>query len=242
MAESRQKSTTSTKSTMGKVTRGSRAASNTTVKLDVLDTQGKVVDTLTVPSEMFDAPDNPTLVAQAVRVYQFNQRQGTLSTKSRGDINASTKKVWRQKGTGRARHGAKSAPIFVGGGVAFGPKPRDFSLKLPQKMKQKALFSVLTTKRKENALKIISGMGTMDAKTKQAVAVFSSLSLTPAEKNVLFITDGKTDSVYKAVRNIHGVEVISASLLNTYAVLKGSTIVFTKEGMESFLNRQTKKN
>lgn len=212
------------------------------MKVDVLDIKGKVVESLSLPAEIFNVEENPTLVAQAVRVYLFNQRQGTLSTKSRGDITASTKKVWRQKGTGRARHGAKSAPIFVGGGVAFGPKPRDFSLKLPQKMKQKALFSALTSKVKENALKVVSGMSEMEPKTKQAAAVFTSLSLTPSKKKVLFVTDGKTESVYKAVRNIEGVEVISSSLLNTYAVLKGTSVLFTKEAMNAFIESQTKKN
>jgi large subunit ribosomal protein L4 len=230
MAENKSiKSITSTKSIKG----------TKNVKVDVVDTKGKVVEALSLPSEIFGVKENPTLVAQAVRVYLANQRQGTLSTKSRGDINATTKKVWRQKGTGRARHGAKSAPIFVGGGVAFGPKPRDFSLKFPQKMKQKALFSVLTSKVKENSLKVVSGMGET-SKTKEAFKVLQNLSLTPSKNRVLFVTDGKSPSVYKAIRNIEGVEVVSSSLLNTYVALKGSTILFTKEAIDAFVAQQKK--
>lgn len=232
MAESKKEMNKETKPTVSK---------KTTMKVDVVDTKGKVIESMTLPSDIFNIEENPTLVAQAVRVFLANQRQGTSSTKSRGDINATTKKVWRQKGTGRARHGAKSAPIFVGGGVAFGPKPRDLSLKLPQKMKQKALFSVLTSRLKDNSLMVVSGMGTIEPKTKQAVSILKNLSLTPSKKRIVLVTDG-TASLYKAVRNIEGVEVISAPLLNAYVALTGSTVVFTKEGIDSFITHQSKKN
>src|SRR3972149_950729 len=105
--------------------------SQTGLKLSVYNMAGKSVETLILPKEIFGAEINTHLMTQAVRVYLANQRRGTVKTKSRGEVNISTRKIYRQKGTGRARHGAASAPIFVGGGVAFGPKPRDYSLKLP---------------------------------------------------------------------------------------------------------------
>lgn len=217
------------------------ATKKSSVKVDVVDVKGKVSETMSLPSEMFDAEENPVLVAQAVRVYLANQRQGTSSTKTRSEITATTKKVWRQKGTGRARHGAKSAPIFVGGGVAFGPKPRDLTLKFPPKMKQKALFSALSSRVREKSLRVVSWADMKEPKTKEAVSVLSSLSLVPSKKSVVLVTGGES-SLYKAVRNIEGVEVVPAVLLNTYQAMRGTTILFTKLGIDSFIELQSKKN
>jgi large subunit ribosomal protein L4 len=122
------------------------APKETGLKLSVYDLKGAIAESLTLPKEIFGAKINNSLMAQAVRVYLANQRRGTLKTKSRGEVAISTRKIYRQKGTGRARHGAKSAPIFVGGGIAFGPKPRDFSMKLNQNMRRVALFSALSAK------------------------------------------------------------------------------------------------
>src|SRR5258708_225116 len=118
----------------------------TPVSVDVIGVDGKVSGKVSLPGEMFGEKVNKTLLAQAVRVYLANQRQGNASTKTRGEVDGSTAKIYRQKGTGRARHGSKRAPIFVKGGLVFGPKPRDFSLALPQKMKRKALFGALSAK------------------------------------------------------------------------------------------------
>src|SRR6185437_7247197 len=116
------------------------------VSVDVVGIDGKVTGKIALPGEIFGEKLNKALLAQAVRVYLANQRQGNASTKTRGEVDGSTRKIYRQKGTGRARHGSVRAPIFVHGGIAHGPKPRDFSLTMPQKMKQKALFSALSTK------------------------------------------------------------------------------------------------
>src|SRR6266404_5428662 len=120
-----------------------------TVSVAVVGIDGKVSGKVSLPGEMFGEKVNKALLAQAVRVYLANQRQGNASTKTRGEVDGSTAKIYRQKGTGRARHGSKRAPIFVKGGIVFGPKPRDFSLSLPQKMKRKALFSALSAKVKD---------------------------------------------------------------------------------------------
>ena len=116
----------------------------TTLKQSVYDTKGNLAESIVLPKEIFDVKVNDPLMAQAVRVYLANQRRGTVKTKSRGEVKISTRKIYRQKGTGRARHGAASAPIFVGGGIAFGPRQRDYSLKLNQKMKKAALFIQLS--------------------------------------------------------------------------------------------------
>src|SRR5581483_3879222 len=120
----------------------------------VYDLKGKAIGRVTLPSEVFGVEENPHLLAQAVRVYLANQRQGTVSTKTRGEVQGSTRKIYRQKGTGRARHGGIRAPIFVHGGIVFGPKPREFSLSMPQKMRRLALFTALSGKVKDGELKI----------------------------------------------------------------------------------------
>src|SRR3989338_3710682 len=101
---------------------------NTSLKADVYDLSGKVIDSMVLPGQIFDVTVSPSLITQAVRVYQANQRMGTHASKTRGMVTGTTKKMFKQKGTGRARHGSAKAPIFVGGGTAHGPHPRDYSL------------------------------------------------------------------------------------------------------------------
>ncbi len=177
----------------------------TGLKLSVFNTSGKVVESLTLPKEIFGTEINNQLMSQAVRVYLANQRRGTVKTKSRGEVNISTKKIYRQKGTGRARHGAASAPIFVGGGIAFGPKQRDFSLKMSQKMKRNSLFSALSAKLKDGEIKIIAGLEKIEPKTKKMADVIKKLELNGKKQQVLLVTPkpGKDfENVVKAARNI----------------------------------------
>src|SRR3989344_5158891 len=127
-----------------------KAKKSGSLTVPVYEISGKEKGSLSLPKEAFSVDVNKALLAQAVRVYQSNQRQGTASTKTRGEVVGSTRKIYRQKGTGRARHGDIKAPIFVGGGIVGGPKPKDFSLKINKKQKTKAFFSALTLKLKEN--------------------------------------------------------------------------------------------
>jgi len=129
------------------------------LKVEVIDTVGKVVETMELPKELFGAKINSVLMAQAVRVYLANQRLGTASTKTRGEVDGSTRKIYRQKGTGRARHGGIRAPIFVKGGIAHGPKPRDYSLLLSKNMRIAALRSALSAKVKAGEVAVIAGFG-----------------------------------------------------------------------------------
>ena len=152
----------------------------------VYDIKGKVAGTVSLPSEIFGAKINDSLMSQAVRVYLANQRLGTVKTKDRGEVNKTTRKVWQQKGTGRARHGSRRAPIFVGGGLAFGPRPRDFSLSLSKKMKTLALFSALSSKLKDQELKIVKGLETLTPKTKLMAKVFENLGI-ESKKRVLLV-------------------------------------------------------
>jgi len=145
------------------------------LKITVMGTDGKSAGTMTLSKDVFGAKVNPSLMSQAVRVYLANQRQGNASTKSRGEISLTTAKWYRQKGTGRARHGAKSAPIFVKGGVAHGPKPRDFSLSLPTKMKKAALVSALSDQMKNNNIIVVSGIEKLGPKTKNMANTLKNL-------------------------------------------------------------------
>ena len=156
-------------------TRSIIAAKKGDLVLDFFDTKGKVADTVDLSKEIFGAKINNSLMAQAVRVYLANQRMGTASTKTRGEVHGTTKKVWAQKHTGRARHGSRKAPIFVHGGIVFGPSPRDFSLKLSKKMRRQALFSALSSKLKREEIKGITGFEKLPPKTKVMAAALKSL-------------------------------------------------------------------
>ncbi len=207
----------------------------TGLKLSVYDLTGKVVESFSLPKEIFGVEINKNLISQAIRVFLFNQRRGTVKTKSRGEVNISTRKIYRQKGTGRARHGAASAPIFVGGGIAFGPKPRDYSLKLNQKQKKSALASALSAKLKDGEIKVVKGLVKLEPKTKNVANLLNALGMSKKKNTVLLVTPKASkefDNVSKAARNITGVEVRGANVLNAYEVLKAKNILFMKEAVE----------
>ena len=136
------------------------------MQIEVLDQNGKAAGKTTLNDKVWKVNDNPDLVAQVLNVYMSNQRKGTAHAKTRGDVSGGGRKPWKQKGTGRARHGSRKAPIFVGGGVAFGPRPRDYSLKMPKKMKKAALFSALSYKQNNGEIKVVRGFEKLLPKTK----------------------------------------------------------------------------
>ncbi len=199
---------------------------------DVLDLTGKVIDKISLPEEIFGVKINKALIAQAVRVYLANQRQGTASTKTRGEVQGSTRKIYRQKGTGRARHGSIRAPIFVHGGVVFGPKPHDYSLKFPQKMKRKALFSALSAKFNDGEIKILQDLEKIEPKTKKFTEVIKNLGLEHKKKKILLITDAEVENLKRAARNIEGVTVAAAQRLNTYDILNNRELIFMRGAIE----------
>lgn len=155
----------------------------------------------------------PALLAQAVRVFLANQRQGNQNAKTRAEINRTRHKLYRQKGTGGARHGDRKAPIFVGGGVAFAPKPREYSLKLPAKMRRKALDLALKTKKIEKVV-----LTKMTGKTKELTKLIT------VDKNTLLITKTYNLKVWRAGRNIAKLTILPKNQLNAYEVLKADKI------------------
>jgi len=207
-------------------------AAKKSISLDVFGTDGKAAGKVSVPAEMFGEKVNKQLLAQAVRVYLANQRQGNASTKTRGEVDGSTRKIYRQKGTGRARHGSVRAPIFVKGGVVFGPKPRDFGLELPTKMKRKALFAALSAKVANKTITVVEGFESLDAKTKKFVGALSKLGLVEKKQSILLVTDSKAEKVKRAGRNVVGVSFAGATRLNAYEVLNNKKLVIMKEALE----------
>ncbi len=205
---------------------------------------GRAAGSLALPKEIFGVKVNKTLLAQAIRVYTTNQKTFTASTKTRGQVEGSTAKIYRQKGTGRARHGAIRAPIFVGGGIVFGPTPRKVRLNLPKKMKKVALFSALSAKMADKQVIALSGVEKATGKTKEIVKLMSSVvGVSKSDKrqkqlSALILTDGKTDNVVRAVKNIPGVDVLSANMVNAHEILKHSMLLITKEAVEIFTKEQ----
>ena len=213
-----------------------------TVSIDVVDVAGKVTGKISLPGEIFGEKVNKALIAQAVRVYLANQRQGTVSTKTRGEVDGSTAKIYRQKGTGRARHGSKRAPIFVKGGVVFGPKPRDYSLALPQKMKRKALFSVLSAKVKDKEVTVIDGLGAIEPKTKAFAEMLKKLKIAGKKQKLLFVTAGSdVATIIRAGRNVQGVNFLSSKQINTYEVLAASRLIMMKDAIDEMKEHFLKK-
>lgn len=194
----------------------------------VFGTDGKEVGTVVLPSEVFGVKINTQLMSQFVRVYLANQRAGGANTKTRGEVEGSTRKIYKQKGTGRARHGNIRAHIFVGGGVAFGPVTHDFSLTMPTKMKRKALASALTSQLKEGAITLVEGLEKIELKTK---AIASSLKALGVEGRSLIVLSTGASEITRIARNIEGISIVPATSLNSYDVLTHKHIVIMKDAV-----------
>ena len=205
------------------------------LSVPVYSLSGRANGTMSLPKEIFGAKVNKKLLSQAARIYLNNQKSMPGSTKTRGQVEGSTAKIYNQKGTGRARHGSIRAPIFVGGGIVFGPKPRKVILNLPQKMKKAALISALSDKVAEKSAAGLSGLEKVSGKTKEMAKLVDHVSgIMGQGKSVLIVTGEKTDNVVRAVRNIPGVDVSFVSMINAYEVLKHDLLLVTKEAVEKF--------
>lgn len=210
-----------------------------TLSVALFDAAGKEKGTVALPEVVFGGKINKALMAQAVRVYLANQRMGAAQTKTRGQVDGSTRKIYRQKGTGRARHGGIRAPIFVGGGIAHGPKQHDFSLDLPTKMKKAAVVSALSAVAKEGLVKVVAGFAAIEPKTKVAAAAFAGMGL--SGKKALLVLPADNKQVYKAARNIDRMQVRVAGSLTTYDVLNAGTLVVMQEALETLEKQLSKK-
>lgn len=198
-------------------------------KLDILNISGDRVGEIELNENVYGAEVNEHVLYEVVKNYLANQRQGTQSAKTRAEVRGGGKKPFRQKGTGNARQGTIRAPHFVGGGVAFAPKPRDYSYKLPKKVKRLAFRSALSSKINEGEVIIIDSL-TFDApRTKDMINVLANIK---ADRKALIVTLEKEDNVVKSASNIKNVEASFVGSLNVYEILKHTSLVMTKEAAE----------
>lgn len=199
-------------------------------KVAVYDVEGKAIDELELNSDIFAATINESLMHQAVVMFLANQRQGTAATKNRAAVRGGGRKPWRQKGTGRARHGSIRSPIWVGGGVTFGPTPRSYRKSMPKKARRQALRSALSAKVASGNLIVLDDLQLNEPKTKQMVNILNNLKA--AGKSLVVTADGGRN-VYLSARNIAGVNTARAQDLNVYQVLHCDNLVLTKKAIES---------
>lgn len=216
-----------TKTTVKKVA----AKPESTLSVALFDNTGKEKGTVALPEIVFGGKINEHLMAQAVRVYLANQRMGSATTRTRGEVTGSTRKIYRQKGTGRARHGGIRAPIFVGGGIAHGPRLKDYSLDLPTKMKKAAVVSALSKMAKAKNVKVVAGLTELAPKTKNTAKLLASMGL--GEHKVLLVMPEHMEKVFRSARNIHKTLVRGVNLLTTYDVLNAGTVVVMQEALVS---------
>jgi large subunit ribosomal protein L4 len=199
---------------------------------------GKKDGSVELPAELFDVEPNIALMHQVVTAQLAAARQGTHSTKTRGEVSGGGKKPYRQKGTGRARQGSTRAPQFKGGGVVHGPKPRDYSERTPKKMIAAALRSALSDRARNDRIhaitEVVSGQ---TPSTKSAKDFLGTLT----DRRKVLVVIGRSDEVSaKSVRNLPGVHVLSPDQLNTYDVLNADEVVFSVEALNAYIERSTK--
>ena len=201
------------------------------MELAVLNKAGKETGrTVTLNDEIFGIEPNNHAIYLDVKQYLANQRQGTHKSKQRAEITGSTRKLKKQKGTGGARCGSMKSPIFVGGGRAFGPVPRDYSFKLNKKLKRLARKSALSYKAQENSITVVESFEMETPKTKSFIQFRSDLQL--ADKKVLVIVPIGYDNVRLSARNLQKIKVSDASSINTYDVLNASHLLISEEAVE----------
>lgn len=218
--------------TIKKTEKKSEKKSN--LSLSVYDIKGKETKKVELPKAVFAAVENKSLITQAVNVYLVNQRQGNVKVKTRSEVIGSTKKIYRQKGTGKARHGAIKAPIFVGGGVAHGPKQKDYNLKFNKKERKIALFGALSMKFKENKIFGLEKKAlSMEPKTKAVVNFLNELKLA-GKSNLVVMKKMETNNLVLSMRNISNVEFVDVNSLNPYMVLKSNNLIFVENALEVF--------
>lgn len=210
------------------------------MEIEILNISGKkTAKKVDLVDAIYSAEPNDHCIYLDVKQYLANQRQGTHKSKERAEIARTTKKLKRQKGTGGARAGSMKSPVFVGGGRAFGPRPRDYSFKLNKKVKSLARISALSYKAKENAITVLEDFNFEAPKTKNYVDLIKNLNL--ADKKTLLVLGTSNKNVYLSSRNLQGTKVISATDLNTYDILHAESVILAESSVkviETLLNKQ----
>ncbi|ORV90459.1 50S ribosomal protein L4 [Mycolicibacterium iranicum] len=206
--------------------------------IDVLTPAGKKDGNVTLPAALFDVEPNIALMHQVVNAQLAAKRQGTHSTKTRGEVSGGGKKPYRQKGTGRARQGSTRAPQFTGGGVVHGPQPRDYSERTPKKMIRAALRSALSDRARNDRIHAVTEV--IEGQTPSTKSAKAFLATLTDRRQVLVVIGRADETSALSVRNLPGVHVISPDQLNTYDVLKADDVVFSVEALNAYIEANTK--
>jgi len=194
------------------------------VQVPVYSLTGDVVEHIEISDEVFSVPFNQAVVHQAVVRQQANARQGTANTKTRGEVSGSTRKLFRQKGTGLARAGSRKSPLRRGGGVTFGPKPRSYRQAMPKKMRQLALRCVLSAKAEDGELVVLEQLKLDEPRTKEMARILAALGV---DSSALIVTSEPEDNVVKSTRNLPGIKTMPASILNVVDILSYKMLLMT---------------
>ncbi|MBK7187860.1 MAG: 50S ribosomal protein L4 [bacterium] len=195
----------------------------------LFDGDGKQKGTVELPASLFAQPVHKQSLYEVVRNYLANQRQGTHDTKTRAEVDFSGKKLYKQKGTGRARAGDAKSPTRVGGGVAFGPHPRDYGYKVQRKVKRKALTSALSDRAVAERVTVVEDLRLDAPKTSKMAALFAAMEL--PGRHTLFVVEADGHTIWKSTRNLQGVRVLRSSELNAYTILWADNVVFTQKAL-----------
>ena len=194
------------------------------MQVPVYSLTGEVVEHIEISDQVFAVPFNEGVVHQAMVRQQANARQGTASTKTRGEVSGSSRKLFRQKGTGNARAGTRKSPLRRGGGIVFGPQPRSYRQAMPKKMRQLALRCALSARARDKELKVIEEFKLEEPKTKQMAQILTALG---TDSSVLIVTSGPEDSVVKSARNLKGIKTMPANLINVLDILSYKILLMT---------------
>ncbi len=197
-------------------------------KLQVYDMNGASAGEIELSDAVFGIEPNEAVLHQFIKMQLANKRTGLASTKTRSMIKGSTKKPWRQKGTGRARSGMRNSPVWRGGGTVFGPQPRDYGFRLPRKVRRLALKSALSSKVKSNNIIVVTELAFDEPKTKKMMELLGVLN---AGSKTLVVTADGSQNVYKSARNIPGIKSMRADFMSVYDILNHETLLITRDAV-----------
>ncbi len=191
---------------------------------------GSETGTVDLPKEIFGIEPSMAAIYQVIKAHLANQRQGNASTKSRGEVTVVKAKPYRQKGTGRARAGSANSPVWIGGGVAFGPKPRSFRQKINRKIRRLSLKSAYSIKASEDSVVIVEDFTQSEPKTREVARILKAIGIDG--KKIMLLVPGKDENLYKSIRNIPKLNIEMSDNANTYDVMNSDVLLFTKTSID----------
>ena len=198
-------------------------------------TDGKDAGTVELPAALFDGEVNEHLIWEAVTIYLQNQRQGNAASKNRSAVSGGGRKPWKQKGTGRARSGSNTSPLWPGGGAAFGPQPRSYTARMNRTARRNALIGALTVRAREGGVVVVNPPALSEPKTKPVADYLKAIGL--SGKKVLWVTDKTGEVMLKSARNLARVDTVESASLNPYSLMNCETLVLTEAGLKSLSDR-----